>query len=105
MIRNSLVRDFEKQGVIPTPDDAWSWSMWNGYLKNDDGARLRDWFASGGARPAHIHTSGHASPADLKAFADRMQAKRLVPIHGVGWDHADGFPAVRRLRDGEVLVI
>jgi ribonuclease J len=105
MIRKSLLRDYETQGVVPTSDDVWSWSMWSGYLKNDDGSRLRNWFVSGGARAVHIHTSGHASPADLKAFADRMQARCLVPIHGVGWDQAEGFSAVRRLRDGEVLVI
>ncbi|MGH6789469.1 MAG: MBL fold metallo-hydrolase [Pseudolabrys sp.] len=106
MIRNSLLRDYETQGVIPTTDDAWSWSMWNGYLKNDDGRRTQTWFESGGALAVHIHTSGHASPADLKTFANRMQAKCLVPIHGVAWDYAAGdFPAVRRLADGEALVI
>jgi len=105
MIRKSLVHDFEKQGVVPAPDDAWSWSMWSGYLKNADGADLQNWFASGDARADHIHTSGHASPADLKAFAAKMRAKHLVPIHGTGWDRAEGFPAVTRLRDGQVLVI
>jgi ribonuclease J len=105
MMRNSLIRDYEMQGVVPNSDDAWSWSMWSGYLANGDGIRLRGWFDSGGARAAHIHTSGHASPADLKIFADRIHAKCLVPIHGVAWDNTDDFPAVRRLVDGETLVI
>jgi ribonuclease J len=29
----------------------------------------------------HIHTSGHASPVDLKRFAEALAPKALVPIH------------------------
>lgn len=106
MIRPSLRRDYERQGVAPTHDDAWSWSMWGGYLKNDAGSEVRSWFDAGGARAVHIHTSGHASPDDLRAFAGNIRAKCLVPIHGNSWDtEAAGFPSVRRLGDGEVLVI
>ena len=37
MVRPSLMRDYARSGVAPSADDAWSWSMWRGYLKNDDG--------------------------------------------------------------------
>ena len=30
MLRDSLRRDYEKKGVTPTAQDAWSWSMWTG---------------------------------------------------------------------------
>lgn len=104
MTRPSLVRDYEPAGVTPTPDDAWSWSMWRGYLKNDDGVAVQAWFDAGGARAAHIHTSGHASPSDLRAFARSMDPRWLVPIHGVAWDdQPEGFPPIQRLRDGEPL--
>ncbi|MBP7816187.1 MAG: MBL fold metallo-hydrolase [Phenylobacterium sp.] len=106
MVRPSLVRDYEPAGVAPNADDAWSWSMWRGYLKNDDGARLQEWFERGGARAAHIHTSGHASPTNLRAFAKSMDPTWLVPIHGVAWDsETDGFPPIRRLADGEPLLL
>jgi ribonuclease J len=102
MVRPSLIRDYEPQGVVPNQDDAWSWSMWRGYLDNDNGARVRRWFEERGSRAAHIHTSGHASPSELRAFAQAMGAKRLVPIHGTAWNaSADGFPSIRRLADGE----
>ena len=106
MVRPSLVRDYEPAGVTPNADDAWSWSMWRGYLKNEDGARLQEWFERGGARAVHIHTSGHASPSDLRAFAASINPRWLVPIHGVEWDtEAAGFPPIRRLMDGEPLIV
>ena len=106
MVRPSLMRDYEPAGVVPNADDAWSWSMWRGYLKDDDGRLLQVWFEKGGARAAHIHTSGHASTADLRAFAAAMKPNWMVPIHGVAWDsQPDGFPSIRRLVDGEPLVL
>lgn len=77
MLRESLMRDYAKCGVVPTSEDAWCWSMWRGYL-GSLGAPLVEWLAA--AKPFHLHTSGHASPADLLRFAEAMQAKRMVPI-------------------------
>jgi ribonuclease J len=106
MVRPSLVRDYERAGVQPNAHDAWSWSLWRGYLQGDNAARLQGWFEAGEARAHHIHTSGHASPAHLRAFAQRMKPKWLVPIHGVAWDeNVEGFPPITRLSDGEALVI
>ena len=77
-----------------------------GYLQNDDGRLVQNWFDDGGARAAHLHTSGHASPVDLRAFANSMQPRWLVPIHGVAWDtEAEGFPRIRRLTDGESMTL
>ena len=104
MVRPSLMRDYEPAGVAPNADDAWSWSMWRGYLKNEDGSQLQRWFEGGRAKPVHIHTSVHASTADLRAFAGAIKPIRMVPIHGVAWDdQPEGFPPIRRLADGEPL--
>jgi len=106
MVRASLIRDYVSKGVAPNEDDAWCWSMWRGYLDNDDGIMVRKWFEEGGSRAAHIHTSGHASPADLRSFAHAMNAKQLVPIHGVAWDgDTAGFSSIRRLADGEPMAV
>jgi ribonuclease J len=106
MVRRSLLRDFQAAGVQPDRSDAWSWSMWSGYLDNEDGHHVRAWFERGGANARHIHTSGHASPADLRAFAKSVGPRIMVPIHGAAWDlEADGFPPIRRLKDGEALLI
>lgn len=104
MIRPSLMRDFERSGVIPGPEDAWSWSMWRGYLQDGDGVRVKDWFETQGTPATHIHSSGHASPTDLRTFAASMRAKKIVPIHGIAWDsESHGFPPLTRLADGELL--
>jgi ribonuclease J len=106
MIRPSLMRDYQPAGVSPTPADAWSWSMWRGYLKEKDGASLKTWFDEGGAQVRHIHTSGHASPSDLRLFANSLKPECLVPIHGLAWDDDQlGFPPIKRLGDGETLVL
>jgi ribonuclease J len=33
MLRQSLIRDYARSGVVPNANDAWSWSMWKGYLE------------------------------------------------------------------------
>ena len=106
MVRPSLIRDYVRNGVAPSADDAWCWSMWRGYLNNDDGLLVRKWFEEGGSRAAHIHTSGHASPHDLRSFSQAMNARQLVPIHGVAWDgDTTGFSSIRRLSDGEPMTV
>lgn len=106
MTRPSLIRDFARKDVKPTTSDAWCWSQWRGYLDNPDGAAVRSWFDVAGAKPDHIHTSGHASPSDLRQFALAMNPKTMVPIHGVKWDEDQaGFPPITRLRDGQPLIV
>lgn len=102
MTRPSLIRDFEKKGVLPNAQDAWSWSMWHGYLSGEDGRRVQSWFGQGQCPETHIHTSGHASPDDLRKFAMAINPEVLIPVHGVSWDEeTEGFPVILRLADGE----
>ena len=106
MVRPSLMRDYARNGVVPNQHDVWCWSMWRGYLDNDDGTLVRKWFEEGGSHAAHIHTSGHASPVDLRSFAKAMNAETLVPIHGLAWDgDTTGFSSIRRLADGEPMAV
>lgn len=106
MTRASLLRDFAAKGVRATAEDAWCWSQWRGYLREPDGASVQRWFDEGGARAEHIHTSGHASAADLRTFAAAIAPRHMVPIHGVRWDEDQkGFPPLLRLRDGEPFVL
>jgi mRNA degradation ribonuclease J1/J2 len=49
--------------------------------------------------------AGHASPADLRAFA-AIRPEVTVPVHGVKWDEeSQGFGTIRRLADAEPMVI
>ena len=106
MLRPSLLRDYLRKGLVLTEDDCWIFSMWSGYLGEPDFLAVREAFDEADARFEQIHTSGHASRADLQAFASSINAKHLVPIHSFDWDqHVDGFENVTRLRDGEVFEI
>lgn len=77
-----------------------AFSMWDGYIKPD----FRSFCRENGLRFEYIHTSGHAKPADLKAFASALAPKTLVPIHTFHpARYAKLFKNVKQLPDGEVL--
>ena len=64
------------------------------------------WCRTSGAEIAYIHPSGHASPADLRAFAAAIRPRVTVPVHGVKWDEeSQGFGTIRRLADAEPMVV
>jgi ribonuclease J len=106
MLRRGLLRDYQGAGVVPTPDDAFDFSMWRGYLSDAYHSEALEWCRAAGAEIAYIHTSGHASPADLRTFAASVRPKFVVPVHGVKWDEESyGFGVVRRLSDAETLLI
>ena len=70
------------RGVNAMVDGArLSYSMWQGYLEDESTARTRRWLDERGIPLEIIHTSGHASVADLKRFAAALSPRRLVPIH------------------------
>jgi ribonuclease J len=106
MLRRGLIRDYQRAGIVPTADDAFNFSMWRGYLSDPYHSEALEWCRAAGAEIAHIHTSGHASATDLRAFAAAIRPKMVVPVHGVKWDEESyGFGTVRRLGDAETLAI
>jgi ribonuclease J len=106
MVRRGLIADYQRACVVPTADDAFNFSMWRGCLSEPDIAEVLEWCRTGGAEIAYIHTSGHASPTDLRAFAAAICPKVTVPVHGVKWDEeSHGFGTIRRLADAEPMVI
>ena len=106
MLRGTLIDDYQRAGVVPTAEDAYNYSMWRGYLSDPRQSAALEWCRAAGAEIAYIHTSGHASPADLRAFAAAVRPKMVVPVHGVKWDEeSHGFGLVRRLADGEMMII
>ncbi len=80
MLRRGLIRDYQRAGVVPTAEDAFNFSMWRGYLSDPYHSEALEWFRAAGAEIAYIHTSGHASAADLRAFAAAIRPKMVVPM-------------------------
>jgi len=106
MLRPALMSDYERKGVVPTADDAWSYSQWTGYLKQAAEQSMAKWFEDADSTIKHIHTSGHAEPATLKRFSKALAPKYFVPIHSFEWDdHLEEFDNVTRLRDGEEWLV
>jgi ribonuclease J len=79
LFRDSMTEDLARAACL---DGArLIYSMWPGYLAEPRMQRLLKWVERHGIPLQHIHTSGHASAADLRRFAKALAPKRLVPIH------------------------
>ena len=56
-------------------------SMWSGYRGGDGYAEIDAWRIAHGMPLHQVHTSGHASPSELKRIAIALAPDVLVPIH------------------------
>lgn len=78
------------------------WSLWDGYLSEPSGLRLQAMLEEHGVTMVHVHTSGHASVADLRRLVDALAPARVVPIHSeAGERFTELFPRVEAHADGE----
>jgi ribonuclease J len=100
MVRPSMARDLEAAACLQGA--RLIWSQWEGYLRDDGFRPFLQWAARLGIPMDIIHTSGHASIADLRRFAEALGAQRLVPIHSFETGRfAEFFPRVENHEDGE----
>jgi ribonuclease J len=80
LFRGWMMRDLEQAKALTGARVFWS--QWDGYLsERSAGAALKADCERRGITFESIHTSGHASPADLKRLAAAVAPKRLIPIH------------------------
>lgn len=99
-VPSSTAPELLRAGVL-TSDGVAVWSMWDGYLTEPSGYRLRGQLAAAGVDLQHIHTSGHATVRDLQRLARALAPRRLVPVHSEAGDRfADLFTDVDRQPDG-----
>ena len=69
-------------GVASVLDGAgFTYSMCDGYLEEASSQRVLRWLDRHGIPWQPIHTSGHASTADLQRFAAALAPRALAPIH------------------------
>jgi len=100
LFRPAMMRDVKAANLWPKARAVWS--QWDGYLKDGPGAKLKSDLADLGVPFEVIHTSGHASIADLKRLATAIEASRLIPIHTFEGDRFQSyFRNVTRRQDGE----
>ena len=79
-VPTSVVFELIAQEAIVTPG-AVVWSLWEGYLRDGSGQRLRAQLLDKQIAFSTIHTSGHASVPDLQRLAHAVGPARLVPMH------------------------
>jgi ribonuclease J len=102
LFRPAMVNDIDRM------PGAWAdarmiWSQWSGYLQSEASQAFQAKLAERGVPLEAVHTSGHASIADLKRLADAMAPEVLVPVHTFEADRYQelfGKNVVRRA-DGE----
>ncbi len=87
LFRAWMLRDLERARALTGARIIWS--QWEGYFAEGSGARLKADCEARGIPFEIIHTSGHASIADLKRLAAAVCPDALVPIHTF---EAERFP-------------
>ncbi len=78
------------------------YSMWEGYLTEE----FKSYCKQKGIVIEPVHTSGHATAGDLRAFADAIKPKALIPIHTFEANkYPNLFAKVKLLTDGETYKV
>jgi ribonuclease J len=78
-----------------------AWSLWDGYLRDRSGVTLTALLEQHGIPLVDMHTSGHASVADLRRLVTAIDPKRVVPIHSEAGNRFSAlFPRVEPHDDG-----
>ena len=78
--RQTMIPDLERQETC-LKDASLIYSLWSGYLEDKSTKDMRDWLVKHRIPLYKIHTSGHASPMDLKRLVAAIAPKVVVPVH------------------------
>jgi ribonuclease J len=81
---------------------SYIYSQWDGYWERDSFKSVRNWLDRHGIPKTEIHTSGHASPADLQKFVTALNPQKVVPVHSFDPErYKELFENVEIHKDGE----
>ena len=99
LFRPMMMRDRGVEAVLEGA--GLTYSMWEGYLKERSVQRVVTWLKEHDIPWQVIHTSGHASAADLQRFSAALAPRTLVPIHSFETGRfAEFFANVVQKEDG-----
>lgn len=100
LFRPLYCRDLEQGKCLEGA--SYVYSQWEGYWDRDSFGELKPWLELNHIPKLSIHTSGHASPADLQKLAKALAPRKIVPIHSFEPEcYPDLFPNVEIHNDGE----
>lgn len=78
------------------------YSQWAGYLERGTYLSTEAWLKQKDIEISFIHTSGHASPRDLRRYSDALAPRSLVPIHSFATEKFhEQFSNVKYRNDGD----
>lgn len=81
---------------------SYIYSQWEGYWDRGSYNNVKYWLKRNAISKISIHTSGHASPVDLKKFVTAVSPGKVVPIHSFEPNrYPDLFSNVEIHNDGE----
>lgn len=89
MFRTSIAGDLDRMDL---QSGCLIYSLWPGYLERDR-IDLREWSKQKGLDFHIVHSSGHASNADLYRMAQAVAPQRLLPIHTIHPERYDSLSA------------
>jgi ribonuclease J len=100
-VPSSTAYELMRSGVLDSSGAA-VWSLWDGYLREPSGRRLRAALSEHEVGFSTIHTSGHASVPDLQRLVAAIRPDRVVPMHSEATNRfAELFPRVEPHPDNE----
>jgi ribonuclease J len=81
---------------------AYIYSQWEGYWEQGAYDMVKVWLERNSIPKHSIHTSGHASPTELKKLVSAINPDKVVPIHSFFPEkYPELFPNVEAHNDGE----
>lgn len=92
--------DLERAGCLTGA--RYIYSQWEGYWDSGSYAQVQEMLERHGIPRVSIHTSGHASPVDLRRFVGALNPGKVVPIHSFRPDrYPELFDRVEPQADGQ----
>lgn len=92
--------DLERGGCLSGA--IYIYSQWEGYWEQGSYDMVKDWLERHSIPKLSIHTSGHASPSELKKLVSAISPRNVVPIHSFFPEkYPELFPNVEAHNDGE----
>jgi ribonuclease J len=100
LFRPLHLRDLERAECLAGA--RYLYSQWEGYWDAGSYAQVEQFLARHGIPKVSIHTSGHASPVDLKRFVGALKPGKVVPIHSFRPDrYPELYDCVEPQPDGQ----
>ena len=102
LARDNLIFPSIVKGIDGITGAKIIYSMWEGYLTEE----FKGYCRQKGIAVEQVHTSGHATLNDLKAFAKAINSRVLIPIHTFEASrYSDIFENVKVLNDKETFIV